>query len=181
MVCTHGNVDVACARFGQPIYQNLRKEYACSSTLRVWRCSHFGGHQFAPTLADFPTGQVWGHLEPEILDTLVHRNQPVANLQPFYRGWSGLGQFEQIAEREIWMQRGWDWLNFRKSGQTLTAAGQEAESVSVRITFASPDGREAGSYEATVEASGSVMSALNSGQALTAVKQYRVRQLTQML
>ena len=25
MVCTHGNVDVACARFGFPIYEQLRQ------------------------------------------------------------------------------------------------------------------------------------------------------------
>ncbi|ASC71045.1 hypothetical protein XM38_019940 [Halomicronema hongdechloris C2206] len=27
-VCTHGNVDVACSRFGYPIYQQLKKTYA---------------------------------------------------------------------------------------------------------------------------------------------------------
>ncbi len=42
-----------------------------------------------------------------MLDLLVHRNGPVADLHPFYRGWCGLKQFEQIAEREIWMQEGW--------------------------------------------------------------------------
>ena len=56
MVCTHGNIDAACARFGYPIYQQLRQNYATQS-LRVWRCSHFGGHQFAPTLIDFPSGR----------------------------------------------------------------------------------------------------------------------------
>ncbi|MEM1256367.1 MAG: sucrase ferredoxin [Cyanobacteria bacterium P01_H01_bin.21] len=62
LVCTHGNIDVACARFGQPIYKKLRDEYAGfpSSLLRVWRCSHFGGHKFAPTLIDLPSGQYLG-------------------------------------------------------------------------------------------------------------------------
>ncbi|MEM1369948.1 MAG: sucrase ferredoxin, partial [Cyanobacteria bacterium P01_H01_bin.15] len=135
MVCTHGNVDIACARFGQPIYKQLRDTYAnqgtrfsvskaqvdqtqtsdleppdpsiVPSSLRVWRCSHFGGHQFAPTLVDFPTGQAWGHLEPHILPALVNRDRPVTELRPFYRGQSGLSKFEQIVEREIWMQHGW--------------------------------------------------------------------------
>jgi hypothetical protein len=41
LVCTHRNVDVACARFDYPIYKQLREEYA-GDRLRVWRCSHFG-------------------------------------------------------------------------------------------------------------------------------------------
>jgi hypothetical protein len=32
LVCTHGNYDVACSRFGYPIYKKLRTEYA-----NVWR------------------------------------------------------------------------------------------------------------------------------------------------
>ena len=70
MVCTDGNVDIACARFGHPIYHKLRSEFTtlfnprrigkdeskayakrtCSTNegepygqLRVWRCSHVGG------------------------------------------------------------------------------------------------------------------------------------------
>jgi len=37
-VCTHGNVDVACARFGYPLYQQLRQDSAgpfSGSTVRV--------------------------------------------------------------------------------------------------------------------------------------------------
>ncbi|HHP7246312.1 MAG TPA: sucrase ferredoxin, partial [Elainellaceae cyanobacterium] len=89
LVCTHGNVDVACSRFGYPIYQKLRQEYA-GKTLRAWRCSHFGGHRFAPTLIDLPHGHYWGHVEPEILDALIDRRGSVADLRRFYRGWAGL-------------------------------------------------------------------------------------------
>lgn len=37
LTCTHGNVDVACARFGYLIFKKLREEYAAASegTLRV--------------------------------------------------------------------------------------------------------------------------------------------------
>lgn len=159
MICTHGNVDVACARFGQPIYQMLRKEYA-NSSLRVWRCSHFGGHQFAPTLVDFPTGQVWGHLEPQILEALVQRNRPVTELRPFYRGWSGLGKFEQIVERELWMQHGWEWLSYHKSAQVIAqdteAQNTQPDWAEVRLAFVSPDGLKQAAYNAKVETCGSV-------------------------
>ena len=51
IVCTHGNYDVACSRFGHPIYKKLCQEYAPASEghLRVWKSSHIGGHNFAPT------------------------------------------------------------------------------------------------------------------------------------
>ncbi|MBW4643221.1 MAG: sucrase ferredoxin [Goleter apudmare HA4340-LM2] len=186
MVCTHGNIDVACSRFGYPIYQKLRQDYAAPSnqTLRVWRCSHFGGHQFAPTLVDLPTGQFWGHLEPDMLDILVQRDRPVTELRQFYRGWSGLTQFEQIVERDLWMQYGWDWLNYKKSGQMLaldtTNEEWNADWADVRLDFTSPDGNVKGSYQARIETCGHVMTLSCSGneQPLQPVKQYRVTQLT---
>jgi len=184
-VCTHGNVDVACARFGYPLYQQLRQDYAGPS-LRVWRCSHFGGHNFAPTLIDLPTGQYWGHLESEILDALVERRGEVAKLRRFYRGWSGLARFEQMVERELWMQYGWAWLSYRKAGQTLaidtTQADDDADWAAVRIEFEAADGREAGAYEARVEVCGEVMTQRQSGEEhpLEPVKQYRVTEF-QML
>ncbi|MEH1930558.1 sucrase ferredoxin [Nostoc sp.] len=186
MVCTHGNVDVACSRFGYPIYQKLRQEHAATSLgqLRVWRCSHFGGHQFAPTLFDLPTGQFWGHIEPEMLDILVRRDSPVKQLRQFYRGWSGITKYEQIVEREIWMRQGWKWLDYHKSGQVLAQypANDEwnADWVEVRIDFTSPDASIQGSYLARVEACTEVMTVFNSGneQPLELVKQYQVSQLT---
>lgn len=185
MICTHGNVDVACSRFGYPIYRKLRRDYAPTSNrkLRVWRCSHFGGHQFAPTLFDLPTGHFWGHVEPMMLDTLVWRDSAVTQLRQFYRGWSGLTKFEQIVEREIWMQHGWEWLNYRKSGQLLAVdtANERlnADWAEVRIDFTSPNGDSKGSYEARVEVCNQIMTAFNSGreQCLQPVKQYRVSQL----
>ena len=186
MVCTHGNVDVACARFGAPIYQILRRDYAALSKeqLRVWRCSHFGGHQFAPTLVDLPNGQVWGHLESDALEPLVQRHRPVTELRRFYRGWSGLAQYEQIVEREIWMQQGWNWLAYNRSGRILARdtahEDWDADWADVRLEFASADGRIKGAYEARVEAYGSVMTAWNSGEEPEAVKQYRVSRLVRV-
>lgn len=188
LVCTHGNFDVACARFGYPIYEALRQDYAATSggQLRVWRCSHFGGHQFAPTLVDLPGGHYWGHLEPEVLELLVKRNGPITQLRRFYRGWSGLTQFEQIVEREIWMQEGWKWLDYHKAGQVLAIDTQheewEADWAEVRIDFAAPDDSIRGAYEARVEVCGSVTSAWTSGdeESIYAAKQYRVSHLAKV-
>jgi len=178
-VCVHGNVDVACSRFGYPIYQHLEKTYAVEwkpdsphlphspspplktqnpklktspTPLRVWRCSHFGGHQFAPTLIDLPEGRYWGHLEPEILDLLVRREGSVTRLRPYYRGWAGLTKFEQIVERDIWMREGWDWLDYHKAGQLLAKdeTNEDADWADVRIDFASSRGQRPGNDYETV-------------------------------
>ncbi|MEH2213239.1 sucrase ferredoxin [Nostoc sp.] len=185
MVCTHGQVDIACGKFGTSIYRRLRKEYAPVSNgkLRIWQTTHFGGHQFAPTLVDLPQGCLWGHLEPEVLDLLVNRNDSVLGLRQFYRGWTGLTKFEQIAEREIWMQLGWTWLDYLKSGEVLAKEEMNEEHdpnwANVRIGFAASDGSTSGAYEARVEVCGEVMSALGSKKEmeLEAVKQYCVSHL----
>ncbi|MEA5569268.1 sucrase ferredoxin [Anabaena sp. UHCC 0399] len=184
LVCNHGNVDVACSRFGYPIYQKLRSEYATvnNSNLRVWRCSHFGGHEFAPTLVDLPQGQYWGHLKPEILDLLVRRNGSVKELYPYYRGWAGLPKFAQIAEREIWMQEGWNWLEYHKAGQVLASDEINQEWADVRIVFTTADRNISSAYQARVEVRGSVMTAWKSGAnpTLEEVKQYHVTSLVKL-
>ena len=200
LVCTHTSVDVACGRFGTPIYQELRDK---------WRCSHFGGHQFAPTLIDLPTGQYWGHLESEMLDLLVRQQGDVTGLRSHYRGWSGLSKFEQIAEREIWLETGWDWLAYQKSGRTLRLGlkgikrflypllrriplkrvqffvdqfTSDATWADVEIQFTNPGQSVSGVYGARVEKYGQVMTVLKSpkkGEApeLKSSPQYRVSQL----
>lgn len=184
LVCTHGNVDAACSRFGYPIYKKLRTEYAGKAEpyLRVWRCSHFGGHQFAPTLVDLPQGQYWGHLQPNILDPLVKRQGDLKQLYPYYRGWGGLSKFEQIAEREIWLQEGWQWLDYEKSGQILAIDPSDEKSpnwADVRIDFNLTGGRSAGAYEARIEVSHTIQTVRASGKdkPFQEIKQYRVSHL----
>ncbi|ACK73825.1 Sucraseferredoxin family protein (plasmid) [Gloeothece citriformis PCC 7424] len=184
LVCTHGNVDVACARFGYPIYEQLKSNYGSNNkSLRVWRCSHFGGHQFAPTLVDLPEGRYWGHLESEILDLLINRHDSPEKLRRFYRGWAGLSQFEQIVDREIWLQQGWDWFDYEKEGQIIAIDENneewEADWAEVRINFSSIDGKITGAYQGRVEVSHQIMTMTNSAddQSLTSVKQYHISQL----
>ncbi|MEM1255021.1 MAG: sucrase ferredoxin [Cyanobacteria bacterium P01_H01_bin.21] len=173
LICTHGNVDVACSRFGNPIYQKLRDDYSATD-LRVWRCSHFGGHRFAPTLIDLPTGQFFGHLDMSHLDSLVHRQGDWSGLRMCYRGWSGLSQFEQIAERDIWMQLGWRWFDYVKAGETVT---QSESGITVHIKFRH-NGID-GVYKADIELVGEVETASQSGREtkLERVKQYGVGRL----
>ncbi len=130
-ICTHTHYDLACGRFGKPLFNTLRRDYAMptirSSTdkgkLQVWQTSHFGGHHFAPTLIDFPQGQFWGHLETEILPILIHRQGDLSQLLPCYRGWGAWSQWGQVVERELWQQVGWSWLEIPKAERILRADG----------------------------------------------------------
>ncbi|MEL4897147.1 sucrase ferredoxin [Crocosphaera sp. Alani8] len=126
LVCTHANVDLACGRFGYPVYKKLRSDYTNNpeKPLRVWRSSHFGGHKFAPTLIDLPRGQYWGHLTLESLDTLVHQNGDAEDLRLLYRGWAGMGKFAQIVERELWQQEGWSWFDLPKTAKVIKIKGK---------------------------------------------------------
>lgn len=174
LVCTHGGRDACCGKFGYQVYERLRFGYSAAySGLRVWRTSHIGGHRFAPTLIDFPDGRYWGHLEPEALENLVLRNGPVSELRGFYRGWAGLDSpFEQLAEREIFVEEGWEWTFYIKESRILESGDEGAR---VRIGYASPDNRVRGAYEATVRPEGSVTTLGSCGpDPLQEVQQYRV-------
>ncbi|MEO1132812.1 MAG: sucrase ferredoxin [Cyanobacteria bacterium J06639_1] len=118
-VCTHTRHDLACGRYGTPLFRLLDREYGSSGHLRVWQCSHFGGHRFAPTVMDFPAGHCWGHLNSEriddVLEILLERRGDWRNLQPYYRGWVGTHKFGQLLERELWARKGWDWLSYERS------------------------------------------------------------------
>lgn len=138
LVCTHGRVDAACARYGVPLQRQLR-EMAPPGT-RVWRTSHFGGHVFAPTLVDLPSGRLWGFLDGDRPARLLRRSGDPDALSGAYRGWSGLDDpFLQAAEREAWQAFGWRWFELPKRGEILdrSEAGDRAE---VRLVADTPDG-----------------------------------------
>lgn len=190
LVCTHTQVDLACGRYGTPIYRQLKRDYGHHpQSLRIWQATHFGGHQFAPTLLDLPTGQFWGHLDPAILPSLIERQGDVSNLRPYYRGWSGLQKFEQMAEGEIWKREGWAWLDYPKSGRTtqkglkgikqfvypllrlipfqllqmwLEQWTQEADWVEVHLQFALPKTTQISRYRVRLAAQGRVKTAVKS-------------------
>jgi hypothetical protein len=141
LVCTHGTVDAACAKFGYPLYNDLRRHYA-NDHLRVWRVSHFGGHVFAPTMMDIPTGHYWAYVEASQARQIVRGNGDVRALRGHYRGWAGLsGGFIQAAERELWQRYGWEWFGWRKSGQVLAqdADKERPAWAEVEITFTMPN------------------------------------------
>ena len=111
-ICTHGERDGCCGTFGEAAYQHLTATDLPRGT-RAWRISHFGGHRFAPTLVDLPTGRVWGKLNQTAMDAILARLGGVADLRSMYRGWSALHPAGQFVERELFMEHGWSWLGAR--------------------------------------------------------------------
>ncbi len=195
LVCTHGSVDPCCARFGVPLYQTLRRDYAAASggRLRVWRVSHFGGHRFAPTILDLPEGRSWAHVGPELLDCLVWRRGTPAALRGHYRGWSGVGFFGQMVEREALVREGWPWIDYLKQGTLLTVdetpwprgrpepapmfAEQAPQRAVMRLEYAAPDRTAAGAYTAVIEHQGRVVGQGECGAAPWKRNTYAVTRL----
>jgi hypothetical protein len=66
-VCTNGQRDVCCARFGRPVYPRLRERLGD----RVWQTTHLGGHRFAANVLVLPQGAVYGRVTPEAVDDFV--------------------------------------------------------------------------------------------------------------
>lgn len=123
-VCTHGERDGCCGRFGEVAYRYLRDRHT-GPNLRVWRVSHFGGHRFAPTLLDLPSGRSWGRLSDEVCDAIVTRSGSPAELASCYRGWCLLPAQAQVAERDLLIAHGWRWLNAEVQAKVHEAGAQQ--------------------------------------------------------
>ncbi len=66
-VCTNGQRDVCCARFGLPTYAALRARVG----ERVWQTTHVGGHRFAPNVLTLPRAALYGRVQPTDVDAFV--------------------------------------------------------------------------------------------------------------
>lgn len=186
LVCTHGSVDVACAKFGFPLYQHLRDTYAGGTSetdpaRRVWRVSHFGGHIFAPTLMDFPTGHYWAYVGQEQAARIVARDADPAPLCGHLRGWAGVpGGFAQVADREVWQRVGWTWFDYTRSAAILAqdVEHEEPHWAEVAVDYTTLAG-DRGRYLARVEVERWIETHPSSGDSKTyTYPQYKVTTVT---
>jgi hypothetical protein len=155
LVCTHGTVDACCASFGFPLYRQLRELVDETENVRVWRCTHFGGHRFAPTLLDLPEARYWGFLGPETGRELIMRTGHPAALRLNYRGWAGYEEGgAQLLEREALVREGWAWTEWP---QEIEILGRDAEDEPdhLRIIAYPPD-RPPIQYEGRIVTTGEI-------------------------
>lgn len=68
LVCTHGNHDKCCAKFGIPVYKAAQRLLGD----QAWECSHVGGDRFAGNLLCFPHGLYYGHVTPADVPFIVN-------------------------------------------------------------------------------------------------------------
>jgi hypothetical protein len=140
-VCTHGAIDACCAKFGYPAYRELKNLAIASETnTRVWRCTHFGGHRFAATMLEMPSGRYWGRMKPRYFSGLISRDVPTSEMRACYRGWATLPHtLQQVAEGEAFVRGGWEWT---RCAVTASPPPEDPEATSGRIQLAyvHPDG-----------------------------------------
>ncbi|MBL7488227.1 sucrase ferredoxin [Frankia sp. AgB1.9] len=135
LLCGHGSRDVCCGRLG------TRLALAVADTwpdVRVRRCSHTGGHRYAPTGFTLPDGLAWGFLDTDTLDAVVRRSGPPP-LRGNYRGTTALDQWGQVAERELFERHGWAWLEHRLTSASSDVAA-DRRSATVHLAWDGPTG-----------------------------------------
>ena len=94
LVCTNGQRDLCCARFGLPLFESLAFEFG----QRVWQTTHVGGHRYAPNLLCLPSGLLYGHVMPENCVDLINRHDQGEVVLEHLRGRSAQSPAAQAAE-----------------------------------------------------------------------------------
>lgn len=137
-ICTHGSRDACCATFGAPMYLKMHIAAQSMQNTRVWRCSHLGGHRFAPTMIDLPSGRVWGLVDDAAARGILLNDSEPDSLIPHYRGWVGHKVAElQMLEAHILQHIGWSWTEYAQHGEVLEHDA-DGRGVRIRITGTHP-------------------------------------------
>ncbi len=137
LVCGHGRRDPCCGRWGTLLHVELA---ARGTAARVWRCSHTGGHRYAPTAITLPDGRAWAYADVDLLEGVLARTGDLPALSPHDRGSTALDMWAQVVERALFVEHGWSWLDGSVTEATTTAApdGRAAE---VELVWRLVDGR----------------------------------------
>ena len=96
-VCTNGQRDLCCARYGLPVYARLR-ELAGG---RVWQTTHVGGHRFAPNVLALPQGALYGRVFADDVDAFFATVEAGELALPHLRGRASFPPAAQVAETLI--------------------------------------------------------------------------------
>lgn len=125
LVCGHGRRDACCGRWGTLLHVELAARW---EGVRVWRCSHTGGHRFAPTAITLPDGRAWAYVSAGVLDDVVRRRGDLAAVLAHDRGTSSLDPWAQVVERALLGHHGWSWLDrdVTEVRTDVTAGGHSA-------------------------------------------------------
>jgi len=136
LVCSHGRRDACCGRWGTLLHVELAARPLGDA--RIWRCSHTGGHRFAPTAITLPDGRAWAYADVDLLEGVVTRTAPMAGLAEHDRGTTGLDPWAQVVDRAMFERVGWAWLDRQVEAHVDASASDQA--ADVRLRWSAPDG-----------------------------------------
>ncbi len=102
LVCTHGKRDRCCARYGRPLYDELRGR--CGDL--VWQSTHVGGDRFAGNLVVFPEGLYFGRVGRADVEPIVGDYRGGRVFLDRFRGRSSYPFPVQAAERVVRLETG---------------------------------------------------------------------------
>jgi hypothetical protein len=94
LVCTDGNHDKCCAKYGLRTYKALREKFGD----RIWESSHVGGDRFAANLICFPHGLYYGRVSELEAERVVLEHQKGRLFLGNYRGRTSYPKNAQIGE-----------------------------------------------------------------------------------
>lgn len=100
LVCTNGKRDACCAIKGKQLLRTF------PDRLRIWECSHLGGHRFAPSVLFIPSGYVAGRVTNADI-TAMSALSPALPLDKV-RGLSLFSAPEQVADIVVRQHAQWD-------------------------------------------------------------------------
>lgn len=105
LVCTNGNRDACCSKFGFPIYKKLYQEIP-NPDEHVWQCSHVGGHRFAANMVTLPYGHYYGQVEEKDLSSIDSHSKKHEVYLNKYRGTAPYKPYQQVALAHIMKETG---------------------------------------------------------------------------
>ncbi len=112
LICGHGRRDACCGSFGIRLLAEVEERAAETwPGVRVRRCSHTGGHRFAPTGITLPEGRTWASLNGEVLDAIVSGHDE-HRLAQHNRGLLALDSWAQRAEAALFDHVGPAWRTY---------------------------------------------------------------------
>jgi hypothetical protein len=94
LVCTNGNRDKCCAKFGLQVYREMSK-YGEDA---IWQCTHIGGHRFAANVLCFPHGICYGRVMDDEVSALMEEYRQERIYLQRYRGRSCYTPHVQAAD-----------------------------------------------------------------------------------
>jgi hypothetical protein len=93
-VCTNGQRDLCCARFGLPVFTALAERVGH----RAWQTTHVGGHRFAPNVLVLPFAAMYGRVTRERVDELIEATEAGRIVPGLLRGRTWRTPVVQAAE-----------------------------------------------------------------------------------